>query len=628
MRKGMTLEFKVTQQEITRLDSQKVYERTKGYLYAHFVFSDDWEGYLKTVKFSNLLDNSYIGVTLASDNTCMVPYTLILYPGVTFCIEGTKDGDVITTNDFVFDVDESNSTVIETDQPIYEIESKTLDYEKNEITATLNVKSEVLEEVDNTIEITSEDITIEDDKIVFNSDVAHEIMSMNKRIKVDASIVDPRPEQGKFISVFTPRGVIDYSLPEGTIVYEYSTTNWLLDTYSTTYVEFLWDATTEKLYLNTNTPAYYEDHIVGFWTGDMGNISLTSDIDMRTSSISTLRINNLDTISFDNNPSLEFNANENNELESIAFKQNGYSSDFTYTIPKGAKHYVVNELPTTDIDTTGNYYVMTESEDARGYLSTDIRNLTTTEFPVRMGGESRSNAVVNTTNYTMLSSASTSVGEYRGSLAIKFNIPCAVTVTLNPRPSSSSGPGRFGFMNLYKNNYNNHLMRTDAGEVGTVSQTFAKDEILCIDCSGFTNQFYYKLAIQPYTIDGKIPLSTNVDEYINFENIWFKNGSGSDGSLYRHSIKVANINRNGWCYLTIDKSSGTPFTTSTLFNYLISVYGNQSNRFNIALSDDDIIPMSAYVMEDRISTTGYSIPSSQKYVYSFFYVVSDTITEV
>lgn len=113
MRKGMTLEFKVTQQEITRLDSQKVYEKTKGYLYAHFVFSDDWEGYLKTVKFSNLLDNSYIGVTLASDNTCMVPYTLILYPGVTFCIEGTSHGDIITTNDFVFDVDESNSTVPE-----------------------------------------------------------------------------------------------------------------------------------------------------------------------------------------------------------------------------------------------------------------------------------------------------------------------------------------------------------------------------------------------------------------------------------------------------------------------------------------------------------------------------------
>lgn len=631
MRKGMTLEFKVTQQEITRLDSQKVYERTKGYLYAHFVFSDDWEGYLKTVKFSNLLDKSYIGVTLASDNTCMVPYTLILYPGVTFCIEGTKDGDVITTNDFVFDVDESNSTVIETNQPIYEIESKTLDYEKDGLTATLNVKSEVLEEVDNTLEITSEDITVEDDNIVFNVDVANEIMGMNKRIKVDASLVNSNFQQGQFIIVFTPRGIKDYSsIQPNTIIYEYSTTNWLLDTYTTTYVEFVWNETTEKLYVDKNTPAYYEDHIVGFSTSfNDGNIRLTENVDMQISSLNALHINGYNVISTNTlSPSLEFNANGNSELESVVFREDGSSTDFTYTIPKGAKHYVVNELPTTDIDTTGNYYVMTESEDARGYLSTDIHNLSTTEFPVRMGGESRSNAVVNTTNYTMLSSASTSVGEYRGSLAIKFNIPCTVTVTLNPRPSSSSGPGRFGFMNIYKNNYNNHLMLTNAGEVGTVSQTFGKDEILCIDCSGFTNQFYYKLSIQPYTIDGKIPLSTNVDEYINFENIWFKNGGSSGGSLYRHSIKVANINRDDWCYLTLDTSSETPFTTSTLFNYLISIYGKDTNRFTIALSNDDVIPMSAWVIDDRVSTYGYSIPNSQTYVYSFFYVVSDTVTEV
>lgn len=292
------------------------------------------------------------------------------------------------------------------------------------------------QEVYNTLEITSEDITIEDDKIVFNSDVAQEIMSMNKRLRVDASVVDPRLEQGEFIAVFTPRGVIDYSLPEGTIVYEYSTTNWLLDTYRTTYVEFLWDETTEKLYVYANNITKYEDHIVGFSTESTGGVELTSNIDMRTSRINTLRINDLDTISFDTNPSLEFNANENNELESIAFKEDGSTANFTYTIPQGG------------------------------------------------------------------------------------------------------------------------------------------------------------------------------------------------GKLYRHSIKVANINRNSWCYLTLDTSSGTPFTTSTLFNYLINVYGDQANRFNIALSDDDIIPMSAYVMVDRISTNGYSIPSSQKYVYSFFYVVSDTVTEV
>ena len=492
-------------------------------------------------------------------------------------------------------------------------------------------------EAKTTLEITSEDITIEDDKIVFNSDVAQEIMSMNKRLKVDAHIIDPTVEQGTYVGIFTPRGVIDYStLQEGTTVYEYSTTNYLLDVYRTTYVEFIWDATTEKLYLNTNTPAYYEDHIVGFWTGAMGNISLTSNIDMRTSSISTLRINKLDTISFDNNPSLEFNANENNELESIAFKQNGYSSDFTYTIPKGAKHYVVNELPTTDIDTTGNYYVMTESEDARGYLSTDIHNLTTTEFPVRMGGESRSNAVVNTTNYTMLSSASTSVGEYRGSLAIKFNIPCAVTVTLNPRPSSSSGPGRFGFMNLYKNNYNNHLMLTDAGEVGTVSQTFAKDEILCIDCSGFTNQFYYKLSIQPYTIDGKIPLSTNVDEYINYENLWFKNSGG--GKLYRHHITITTYGQPASIDFDVTSTKSGPYTTTTLRN-LGTINCNNVPRLEtttdgymlyyftkVTISSSENFVFNLYALTFKSdNTVTESTNSGQQHALK---TVTDTVTEV
>lgn len=624
MRKGMTLEFKVTQQEITRLDSQKVYERTKGYLYAHFVFSDDWEGYLKTVKFSNLLDNSYIGVTLASDNTCMVPYTLILYPGVTFCIEGTKDGNIITTNDFVFDVDESNSTVIETDQPIYEIESKTLDYEKDGLTATLNVKSEVLEEVDNTLEITSEDFTIEDGNIVFNVDVANEIMGMNKRIKVDASLVDPTVSQGQLTGIFTPRGIKEYpSIPTYTI-YEYSTTNWLLDTYRTTYVEFVWNETTEKLYVDKNTPAHYEDHIVGFDTSfNDGNIRLTENVDMQVSSLNALHINEYNIISTNApSPSLEFNANSNNELESVVFREDGSSVDFTYTIPKGAKHYVVNELPTTDIDTTGNYYVMTESEDARGYLSTDIHNLTTTEYPPSNPSALRQDATVNSSDWVKLNASTVSSGDYMGDIAIKFNIPCEVTVSVNPRQT------RLAFMYIDVNGINVKLV--SASETYTYTRNFNVGETLCVRGASFsTNQFYYKLAIQPYAIDGKIPLSTNVDEYINFENIWFKNGGSSGGSsLYRHSIKVANINRNSWCYLTLNTSSGTPFTTSTLFNYLINVYGDQANRFNIALSDDDIIPMSAYVMVDRISTNGYSIPSSQRYVYSFFYVVSDTVTEV
>ena len=108
----------------------------------------------------------------------------------------------------------------------------------------------------------------------------------------------------------------------------------------------------------------------------------------------------------------------------------------------------------------------------------------------------------------------------------------------------------------------------------------------------------------------------------------YKVGGGSGGKLYMHILKIGNINRENPCYLTIYTSSETPFTTSTIFNYLISLYGNDSNRFNIALSNNDVIPMSAWASGDRVSTYGYTISESKTYVYSYFYVLTDTVTEV
>ena len=388
-------------------------------------------------------------------------------------------------------------------------------------------------EAKTTLEITSEDIIIEDDKIVFNSDIAHEIMSMSKRLMADASIVDPTVAHGKFIGLFTPRAVIDYSsLQEGTTVYEYSTTNWLLDTYRTTYVEFIWDVTTEKLYLNVDHPATYEDHIVGFDTETADGISLTTNADLRTSRINTLHINDFDTVSTYNQPSLEFNANANNELESVEFMQNGYSADFTYTIPKGAKHYVVNELPTQDIDENGDYFVLTESEDARGYLSTDISNLSQSEYPSPNTGALRQEAIVNSSDLVQLQTTWISGGNgYMGDFAVKFNIPCTVSITLNPRQASMA------FMYIDVNGVNVKIVYS--GTIETYTRTFNVGETLCVRSANFntSSNMYYKLAIQPYTISGKIPLSTNVEEYINHGNLWFKS---VDQKVFMQNVSVSN----------------------------------------------------------------------------------------
>ena len=386
---------------------------------------------------------------------------------------------------------------------------------------SVNVKDDYL---NSTFEITNEDFTVEDDKIIFNSDIAKEIMGMNKRIKADYSLAGTNIEQGQFIAVLSPRTIIDCSsLQDGLFAYEYSTTNWLFG--STTYVEFMFDKNTGQLYLPSTQPAINEYPITGFDGNCSNGIRLTSNDEFSESTINTLQINELNTISFRNYPKLQFTANDKEELESVEFMQDGYSSDFKYTVPKGAKHYVVNELPTTDIDKTGNYYVLTESVDGREFLSTDISNLTNDEYSSMDNGAHRQDAEVNSSDVVPLQTNSIYVdNKYAGDFAIKFNIPCTVEVTLNPRKSSTAV--LYPVMYIYVNGVN--VMIVDNG-IDTYTRVFGVNETLYVRGVGIsTDKFYYKLKIRPYTIDGKMPLSTNVDEYINYENIWFKNGGGSN----------------------------------------------------------------------------------------------------
>lgn len=139
MRKGMTLQFKVTNQTIERLDSNKVYANSREYLYAKFIFSEDWQGYTKTVKFSNVLTDSYCGITLGNEQTCLVPLTVILFPAFTLCIEGIKDESLITTNSVVIDVETSHSAEEYANFPISTIESTNLLVNKIKHTCEINL---------------------------------------------------------------------------------------------------------------------------------------------------------------------------------------------------------------------------------------------------------------------------------------------------------------------------------------------------------------------------------------------------------------------------------------------------------------------------------------------------------
>lgn len=76
------------------------------YLIANFTFSDDWEGYSKTVIFNNYSNNKILTVTLIDgdslylgDNTCYIPHEVIESPGFSISVFGVKDESVITTNE-------------------------------------------------------------------------------------------------------------------------------------------------------------------------------------------------------------------------------------------------------------------------------------------------------------------------------------------------------------------------------------------------------------------------------------------------------------------------------------------------------------------------------------------------
>ena len=110
MQKGMTLEFKVTNQTITRLDNKQVVENSMGYLFAHFTFSEEWVGVTKTIKIKTVFEPNYVDVVLDANNECEIPTSLIKYPLFYFSVEGTSEGVLITTREIAVDVDMVSNT--------------------------------------------------------------------------------------------------------------------------------------------------------------------------------------------------------------------------------------------------------------------------------------------------------------------------------------------------------------------------------------------------------------------------------------------------------------------------------------------------------------------------------------
>lgn len=855
MRNGMTLEFKVTQQTITRLDSNVVYENSNNYLFAHFIFSDDWKGATKVVKFRDAFTDAYVDVTLGKDNKCTIPSITTLYPVTFLTIVGTKENQTITTNDIAIDVFKSGEhydvphpithdgnqlktyanedifpntlieityeelatlkeehklvlgakyritdyvtkvngtinnvqnlarsmehpfdivvTAISTDKlsetarallhegdtyftncdlsawkleycfdndidrfewadtengkgVIYHMidefgndlpyDFKSIQFKRYKITGTTDSRQTAFigkyyafngsygltyDSTDYMWYYTCNDIDRNDLSIQNTVDHSYGNCRYVKQLKVGQYLSDEPNYRGKQalndIVLISPSMIVDLQFGVG------STKNTLIGNEDMTYSYFGemcrrniicgelshnrceecfqenligTGISTDETFHFVRTARHFENNIIikmisavfedivvrnkfpneisySFFASavsgnDFSNMALLSHckalnlyytkiygsgawmyntiigiynceihIDsLRGSTVSYLQNinftkNNEDTISIINMnfdtilgastiTTINLSDLSSYGLGEYAFKKlsvvktnqgegkkyeftceyvedgkksfiGAYSEDNGVTwLPLaqatgGSTNYVVTELPTQDIDTNGNYFVMTESEDARGYLSTDISNLTTTEYPPTNPGTQRNTATVNSVDYVQLNTATVSTGDYMGDLAIKFNVPCDVTVTVNPRQT------RLAFMYIDVNGTNVKLV--SAGETESYTRTFNKDETLCVRGASFsTNDFYYKLAIQPHAIDGKIPLSTNVDEYINFENLWFKNGGSSGGGkLYLHRITLSYSSSNYHASFEILSKKDSAYTYAEILAWLTSL---------------------------------------------------------
>lgn len=109
----MILDFEVKNQIISRKDKNRVVADSQNYLYAHFTFSEDWNGTVKTAVFKSEEYGTYN--VILEDDKCLVPAE-VLKSGCTMFIS-VFGGSLITANKCYINVEESGLENGQTPQP-------------------------------------------------------------------------------------------------------------------------------------------------------------------------------------------------------------------------------------------------------------------------------------------------------------------------------------------------------------------------------------------------------------------------------------------------------------------------------------------------------------------------------
>lgn len=134
----MIIKFKIQNQTLIRLDSFKPVENSKEYLYANFEFSEDWDSITNKRALFTYNDKTYERV-IDENNQCNVPYVVIKSSGFNIMVVGQNDDGLLidTDNPFIYVLKTGNVNGLVV--PLTDIQSDTLEVEKFNDTAKINI---------------------------------------------------------------------------------------------------------------------------------------------------------------------------------------------------------------------------------------------------------------------------------------------------------------------------------------------------------------------------------------------------------------------------------------------------------------------------------------------------------
>lgn len=111
------LNFIVTYQKLIAESDPFVVSDSQEYLTAKFVFSGDWNDFVKTAVFKCTSTGNSYSVLLDNAETCIVPWEVIEFPSFSVSVYGTYGTERITTNPLIVQVSLSGYEEGETPQP-------------------------------------------------------------------------------------------------------------------------------------------------------------------------------------------------------------------------------------------------------------------------------------------------------------------------------------------------------------------------------------------------------------------------------------------------------------------------------------------------------------------------------